>query len=123
MVPATEGLVRVIAALLMTANQGWGLQETKALLGVWGAEDVQRQLDGIVRNRIIYEKIAAELAELGYERTWQQCKTKIRNMIQKYRKVSFELIHESLIIAIILQVKDQNGVSGSDRKTCPFYEG
>jgi len=83
---------------MATGNQGiWGLQETKALLSVWGAEDVQRQLDGIVRNRIIYEKIAAELAELGYERTWQQCKTKIRNMVQKYRKVSFKITHDSTV--------------------------
>ena len=49
--------------------------ETKALLGIWGASEVQSQLDGIVRNRTIFEKVAAQLREAGYERTWQQCKT------------------------------------------------
>ena len=56
-------------------------------MGIWAAADVQKQLDGVVRNKVIYEKIAASL-EAGYERTWQQCKTKMKNMTQKYKKVS-----------------------------------
>ena len=52
---------------------GWSTEETKALIGVWGDGNIQTQLDGVARNRIIYQKIATELAELGYERTWQQC--------------------------------------------------
>ena len=62
--------------------------ETRALLDVWGADSIQSQLDGIVRNKLVYQKVASDLAELGYERTWQQCKTKIKNLVQKYRKVS-----------------------------------
>ena len=37
---------------------GWTAAETQALIGVRGAADVQRQLDGVVRNRTIYEQIA-----------------------------------------------------------------
>ena len=66
----------------------WTEEETRALVGVWGAEDVQSQLDGVARNKAIFEKIASSLANHGYNRTWQQCKTKIKNLIQKYRKVS-----------------------------------
>ena len=65
----------------------WTEDETKALIGIWKAADVQKQLDGIVRNRTIYDKIAAELSALKYHRTWQQCKTKIKNLVQKYKKV------------------------------------
>ena len=43
--------------------------------GVWGAEGVQSQLDGVTRNKAIFQKIASALADLGYTRTWQQCKT------------------------------------------------
>jgi uncharacterized protein YndB with AHSA1/START domain len=72
----------------MAAGAGWSHEETRALVGIWAAADVQRQLDGVRRNKAIYEKIAASLSEAGYERTWQQCKTKMKNMIQKYKKVS-----------------------------------
>ena len=64
----------------------WRDEETRALVGVWGAASVQEQLDGVVRNRIVYEYVA-KMVELGYERTWQQCRTKIKNMTQRYRKV------------------------------------
>ena len=33
-------------------------------------------------------KISKELGEVGDEKTWQQCRTKIKNLTQKYRKVS-----------------------------------
>ena len=67
---------------------GWSVEETRALVGVWGQANVQNELDGVTRNRVVYERIAKEMEELGYERTWQQCRTKIKNMTQKYRKVS-----------------------------------
>ena len=67
---------------------GWGEAETKALIEVWGAADVQNQLDAVSRNRHIYQRISRDLQQLGYTKTWQQCKTKIKNLTQKYRKVS-----------------------------------
>ena len=69
---------------------GWTADETRALVGIWGQENIQNELDGVARNRTIYEKIAKELREIGYEKTWQQCRTKIKNLTQKYRKVSRE---------------------------------
>ena len=48
---------------------GWSTEETRTLLGIWGAADVETQLDGIVRNQAIYEKIAAEMRDAGYEHT------------------------------------------------------
>ena len=65
----------------------WNVQETCSLLGIWGAADVQSKLDGMVRNKTIYEQIAPELEVLDYERTWQQCRTKIKNLVKRYRKV------------------------------------
>ena len=55
---------------------GWGFAETKALLGGWGDADVQNQLDGIVRNKAIYQKVhvATAMAELGYSCTWRRAK-------------------------------------------------
>ena len=67
---------------------GWSAEETRALVGVWGQENVQSELDGVTRNRTVFDRIAKEMRELGFERTWQQCRTKIKNLTQKYRKVS-----------------------------------
>ena len=66
---------------------GWSVEETRALVGVWGQANIQEQLDGVMRNRTIFEMIAREMGELGYERSWQQCRTKVKNLTQKYRKV------------------------------------
>ena len=68
---------------------GWSYEETRALIGVWGQADVQSQLDGVQRNRTIYEKIASEMVDLEYPRSWQQCRTKVKNLTQKYRKVNY----------------------------------
>ena len=43
----------------------------KALLGIWGDADFQNQVEGIVRNKAIYQKVAIAMAELGYSRTWR----------------------------------------------------
>ena len=70
---------------------GWNTEETKAIVGVWGEANVQKQLDGVARNRVVYEGIAAEMEKLGYKRSWEQCRTKIKNLTHKYRKVRYSL--------------------------------
>ena len=71
---------------------GWSYDNIKdnikALITIWGQEDVQQQLDGVQRNRIVYQSIASELQKVGVEKTWQQCWTKIKNITFRYRKVS-----------------------------------
>ena len=67
---------------------GWTSEETKALIGIWGKEEVQNALDGIVRNKTSYQKVASAMAGLGYVKTWQQCRMKVKNRVQKYKKVS-----------------------------------
>ena len=67
---------------------GWTAAEMRALIGVWGAADVQRQLDGVVRNRTIYERVTRDLHALGYSHMWEQCRTKIKKLMKRYQKVS-----------------------------------
>ena len=62
---------------------GWTAEETGALISIWGQANVQNELDGVTRNRTVFEKIAKEMAELRFERTWQQCRT--NNAEQKLR--------------------------------------
>ena len=54
---------------------GWDFAETKALLVIWEDADVQNQIDGIIRNKAIYQKVATVMAELGYSRAW--CRAKL----------------------------------------------
>ena len=66
---------------------GWTNNETRALIGVWSEAEIQSQLDGVSRNRVIYEGISTKLRDLGYHKTWTQYRSKIKNMTVKYRKV------------------------------------
>ena len=88
-------------------NRGtvWSDKEVKALIAIWGESNVQEELDGAVRNQAIYQRIAKQLHEQGYERDWKQCRAKIKNLKTKYR-----------------EVKDHNGETGRGRITCKFYK-
>ena len=71
---------------------GWTYDETKALISAWGEENVQEQLDNVKRNKDIYMRISASLAEHGYVKSWKQCRVKVKNLTQRYRKVGEILV-------------------------------
>ena len=66
---------------------------------------MQSRLDRAQRNRTIYEAIARDMNDCGYNKTWQQCKTKGKNLTQKYRKV-----------------KDHNNITGNNQENWPFFD-
>ena len=102
---------------------GWSLEERKALVGIWGAGDVQGQLDGVSRNKSVYQNIEAAMRDLGCHRTWQQCKTKMKNLTQKYRKVSRLYIYTHIYIAkwkVVLSIFP-NWVSFCLALNCCFF--
>ena len=57
------------------------------MISLWEQADVQNQLDGVTRNRRIYEQIVRDLDDLGWEWTWEECRTKMKNLTQRYWKV------------------------------------
>lgn len=72
------------------ANEGgkhWTVPEVRALIGIWSDKSIQRQLEGTVRNKRIFEEIAAKLQKLGIERDWKQCRTKYKNLKHEYKIV------------------------------------
>lgn len=72
------------------ANEGgkhWTVPEVRALIGIWSDKNIQQQLEGTVRNKRIFEQIAAELQKVGIERDWKQCRTKYKNLKHEYRIV------------------------------------
>ena len=66
---------------------GWTDAETRTLISTWGETNVQRQLDSVKRNKDIYQKLASALEEHGFTKSWKQCRVKVKNLTQRYRKV------------------------------------
>ncbi|XP_048220692.1 multifunctional protein ADE2 isoform X2 [Perognathus longimembris pacificus] len=72
------------------ANEGgkhWTVPEVRALLGIWSDKNIQQQLEGTVRNKRIFEQIAAKLQKIGIDRDWKQCRTKYKNLKHEYKTV------------------------------------
>ena len=89
----------------MSRGAAWSDAEIKALIGVWAEGDIQKKFDGSVRNKEIYKKLASDLQEQGYDRDWEQCKSKIKNLKTEYRTE-----------------KDNNNEIGRGRKTFRYYD-
>ncbi|XP_017373990.1 uncharacterized protein LOC108296114 [Cebus imitator] len=72
------------------ANEGgkhWTVSEVRALIDIWSDKSIQRQLEGTVRNKRIFEQIAGKLQKFGIERDWKQCRTKYKNLKHEYKIV------------------------------------
>ena len=46
-----------------TAGEPWSDAEVRVLLSIWGDQSVQDKLDKVIRNKVIYDKIASQLRE------------------------------------------------------------
>ena len=71
-----------------TAGSTWSKEETLKLIEIWGQEHIQKQLQECKRNQTVYtyEEVAKEMREAGYERTYQQCRDKIKKVKGEYKK-------------------------------------
>ena len=50
------------------------------LIDIWGQENLHVQLEDCKRNQVVYQKVAKELQEAGYDRTYVQCRDKIKKL-------------------------------------------
>ena len=85
-------------------GETWSENETKALLSVWGREEIMEMLNNTHKNAEIYEKISKEMSVLGYQRDLIQCRTKVKHLKTEYKKY-----------------KDALGRSAADRGKSPKY--
>ena len=79
--------------------------ETLKLIAIWGEEHIQTKLQECKKNKSIYEKIAGEMTDSGYERSYQQCRDKIRKLKGDYKKE-----------------KDRHGNTGEGRTTWEYFD-
>uniref|UniRef100_A0A8D0LAJ6 Myb/SANT-like DNA-binding domain-containing protein n=1 Tax=Sphenodon punctatus TaxID=8508 RepID=A0A8D0LAJ6_SPHPU len=83
----------------------WGERETRDFLSIWGQEDVQSLLHHQHRNEEVYKQIAAQMAVMGYDRDWEQCRQRAKDLRRGYR-----------------DAKDQNRRSGRGRQVWQYFE-
>ena len=63
-------------------------EETFKLISIWSEDNIQAQLEGCKRNREVYTKISRELSIAGYNRTFGQCREKLKKLKAEYKKIS-----------------------------------
>ena len=62
---------------------GWIVEATHALIALLGEHSVEEKLDGVSKNKAIYEKISASMREQGFNYdTAQRLKTLLRNILR-----------------------------------------
>lgn len=65
----------------------WSSEEVKVLLACWAEESVQEELRTTPRNERVFAQLSSELAMQGFNKTTSQCRSKIRVLKQKYKKI------------------------------------
>ena len=75
------------------------------LIEIWGEDSVQALLEGSKRNKDVFNKISRKMEAAGYEKTAEQCNSKIRKLKLDYRKI-----------------KDTRKKTGTGRKDWKYFE-
>lgn len=89
------------------SNRGstWDDEEVLALINIWADERIQQELDSCSRKKPVFQKISNKLSAMGYTRSHQQIREKIKQLKKKYKKV-----------------KDNNNRSGQNRISCTYFQ-
>ncbi|EMP38886.1 hypothetical protein UY3_03926 [Chelonia mydas] len=83
----------------------WTEREVRDLIAVWGEESVLSELRSSFRNAKTCVKISQGMKDRGHNRDPKQCRMKHKELRQAYQKT-----------------REANGRSGSEPKTCHFYD-
>ncbi|CAJ1054924.1 uncharacterized protein LOC122870995 isoform X2 [Xyrichtys novacula] len=65
----------------------WSKREVQALLTLWANPAVQEELLLNVRNNQVYARLSAALESLGFSKTPQKCREKIKKLKQDYKRL------------------------------------
>lgn len=84
----------------------WSDGEILALIEIWGEEDVQRALRGSVHNGYVYAEISERMQDLGFSKTSEQCRWKVKSLRNNFRqcydkKKCTQTVSRCLIIGLI----------------------
>lgn len=82
----------------------WSRAETVKLISLWGQEEIQLKLHEC-KNKSIYEEVAKDMKDSGYDRNFQQCRDKVKKLKVEYKKV-----------------KDKKKKTGTGKPTWEFFD-
>ena len=68
-------------------NVNWTNDEVATIIDIWANVEIQGQLDGMRRNKKVYELISEEMSARGFVRTFKQCRNKIKWLKHEYKRV------------------------------------
>ncbi|XP_062994565.1 aldehyde dehydrogenase family 16 member A1 [Elgaria multicarinata webbii] len=68
----------------------WSHRETLDFLALWGEEGIQAQLNRCHRNADVYQWISERMAEKGYFRDEDQCRTKGKDLKKSYKQAKLQ---------------------------------
>ena len=66
----------------------WTDEEVKTFVGIWGEARIQKELDGAVRNKSVFQSFALCMKDSGYDKDWAQCRAKLKNLKTLYKKAN-----------------------------------
>ena len=101
-------------------GQMWTDAEIALLLNVWSEDSIQRQLQGALHNEIPYRKIAAELENAGYNRTFKQCREKIKALLDSTNPKD---LPASAASGVPQEEDDEEGVHLESNAEVKTYQG
>ncbi|CAF1877131.1 hypothetical protein BRARA_B00025 [Brassica rapa] len=61
----------------------WSIDETKELLGI--REELDQTFMETKRNKLLWEVVVAKMADKGFARSAEQCKSKWKNLVSRYK--------------------------------------
>lgn len=65
----------------------WNHAGTALLISIWADNSVQKQLRSTLRNQPIWDGVARCMMRKGYRVNGKQCRTRIKNILVRYREV------------------------------------
>ena len=71
----------------MVTIVNWSHDKVYKLISLWSDDVIQEQLEGCRRNSQVYKKTAESLREAGFNRTFEQCREKMKKLKGEYKKV------------------------------------
>nr|XP_020455284.1 uncharacterized protein LOC109959892 isoform X2 [Monopterus albus] len=70
-----------------TLHAVWTSDEVKVLLTRWAEDNIQEELRSSQRNERVFAQLSSELATQGFDKTTSQCRSKIRQLKQRYKMI------------------------------------
>ena len=69
------------------SNINWTNAEVSAIIDIWVNVEIQGQLDGMRRNKRVFERISEEMAARDFTRSFKQCRNKTKWLKHEYKRV------------------------------------